>query len=113
MEILDGVGDEVMAPVMSRPPERALLIRRCSRKRDQELEKPAGPVGAVSQQTMKPGGDRKHADDVQSQTSSYCYHAYPCPDNKQTRQVQEEKLHAEVRNQFVMVERGRIFEFMY
>jgi len=95
MEILRSIGHEVMAAVMGRPPERPFLIRRRSRKRDQKLEKPAGPVGAMCQEAMKSGGNRKHAHNVQCQTSDYCHRAHAGPDDEQTRQMHEEELHAD------------------
>ena len=38
MEILIGIGDEVMTSMMCRPPKRSFLVRRRSGKSDQELE---------------------------------------------------------------------------
>jgi hypothetical protein len=104
MEVFCSVRNEVMAPVMSRPPERAFLIRRRSRKRNQELENSAGAVSAVCQQTMKAGSNCKHSHHVQSQTGNHSHYAYACPDDKQTRNMHEEELHADEIIQFVVVE---------
>ena len=103
MEIFLSVGDEVMAPVMGRPPERPFLVRRRCGKRDQELEESAGPVGAVCQEAMKSGRDRKHAHNVQGQTGNNCHHAHARPDDQQTRHVHEKELHADEIIKFVVV----------
>ncbi len=110
MEIQLSVGDEVMAPVMGRPPEWPFLVRRRSRKRDQELEQSTGPVRAMCQEAMKAGGNRKHAHHIQSKTSDYCHRADACPEHQQTREMHEEKLHADGIVQFVLVKRGGIVE---
>jgi hypothetical protein len=66
------------------------------------LEESAGPVGAVCKKAMKPGGNRKHAHDIQGQTNDDCYHAHARPEDKQTGQVHQEELHAEVKNHLVL-----------
>ena len=104
MKILIGVGDKMMAAVMAGPPQRAFLVRRGSRKRDQKLEDPAGSIGAMSQQTMKPGGNRKHAHNIQSQTNNDSHCAHAGPNDQQTCQVHAEKLDTDETVQFVAVD---------
>jgi hypothetical protein len=104
VKILIRVGYKMVAAMMSRPPKRPFLVRRRSGKRDQKLEDPTGSIGAVSQQAMKSGGNRKHAHDIQTQTNNYGYPTYARPNDQQTCQVHEEKLDADEIVQFVSVD---------
>jgi hypothetical protein len=110
MEIFLSVGNEMMTAMMSRPPERTLLIRRGPGKRDQKLENSAGPIRAMREEAMKPGGDCKHADDVQGYTCDYCHDAHARPDYQQTCQMHEKKLNAYEMIQFVMVEWAGVYQ---
>ena len=61
MEIFLRICDEVVAPVVSGPPERAFLVGRGPNKRHQKLENSAGPVRSVCEEAMKSGCNREHA----------------------------------------------------
>jgi hypothetical protein len=95
MKIFPRVGDKMMPTMMSRPPQRTPLVRSRSHKRDQELKDPAGLVRTVRQQAMKAGGDRKHANNIQSQARDYRDCADARPNDEQTGQMYEEKLYAD------------------
>ena len=95
MEIFFRVRDQVMMAVMRRPPEWSLLIRGGSSERHQKLKEAAGAIGAVRQQAMKPGGDRKHSHHVKPQTYSDCYRAHARPNHQQAGEVHEEELRAD------------------
>ena len=95
VEIILSVGIEVMTAMMGRPPERPFLLGRRSQKGQKELENPAGSVGAVRKEPMKPGGDREHAHQVKAQTRDHSHRAHARPDESQTSQMQKEKLRAD------------------
>src|SRR5216683_6608391 len=94
MEIFLSVCDEVMAPVMSRPPERSLLIGGRSHKRHQKLEDSAGLIRAVCEEPMKSCRNREHAYEIQRHASDYCHHTHAGPDNEQASQMHKEELNA-------------------
>jgi len=83
-----------MAPVMSRPPERSLLIGGRPHKRHQKLENSAGLIRAMCKESMKPGSNREHAYNIQRQASSHCHRAHARPNNEQASQMHEKKLNA-------------------
>src|ERR1700730_7227661 len=95
MEILLSVCDEVMAPVMSRPPERSLLIGGRSNKRHQKLENSARLIRAVCEEPVKSCCNREHADNVQRHTGDYCHYTHARPDDEQASQVHEEELNTD------------------
>ena len=94
MEIFVSVCDEMMAPVMSRPPERTLLIGGRPHKRHQKLKNSAGLIRAMCEESMKPGRNREHAYDIKRQASGHCHRADARPNNEQTSQMHEEELNA-------------------
>jgi len=94
MEIFVSVCDEMVAPVMSGPPERSLLIRGRPHKRHQKLENSAGLIRAMREEPMKPGRNREHAYDIQRQASGHCHRAHARPNDKQASQMHEKKLNA-------------------
>jgi hypothetical protein len=95
VQIVFSVGVEVMATMVSSPPERPFLIGRRPCKGEHELECSASPVGTVREKAMEPGGNRKHAHDIQGQTGDDCHHAHACPDGEQASQMHEEELKAD------------------
>ena len=97
-----------ISAMVSRPPERSFLIGRRSGKRDQELKNSASPVGAVSEEAMKSGGDREHTRYVKRQASADCYGAHARPDDEQASQVHEKELRADEAIEFFPFERAKI-----
>jgi len=97
-----------MAAMVGRPPERSFLIGRRSGERDQELENSASHVGAVSEESMKSGGDREHTRYVKRQTGPDCYRAHSRPDDEQASQVHKKELRADEVIEILPVERAKI-----
>lgn len=106
MEIPFSVGNQVMMPVMGRPPKGAFLIRGCARERNQELRKPAGAIGAMSQQPVKAGGNGEHPQDVKRKAGNDSDAAHSGPNNQQTSKMHEEKLRADEVVEFVLIRRA-------
>src|ERR1044072_8732238 len=104
VQVVIRVRVKMMAAMMGRPPERPLLVRSCAKKGNQELENPAAAVRAVREETMKPGGDRKHPYDVQSQTGHDRRNAHARPDDKQASHMHEEELNTDGIIQLLRVE---------
>jgi hypothetical protein len=105
MEVLVRISDEVMMTMMCRPPERPSLIRRRSGERDQKLKNSTRPVGAMRQQTMKAGGNRKHAHNIKSEAGYHCDPTHARPDDQETGQVQKKELCADGIMEFVVIKR--------
>src|SRR6266850_4000545 len=95
MEIFLSICDEVMAAVMSRPPERSLLIGGRSNKRHQKLENSARLIRSVCEEPMKPRRNCKHAYDIQRQASHHCHCAHARPNDEQASQMHEKELNAD------------------
>ncbi len=108
VEIFLSVRQEVMAAMVGRPPERSFLIGRRSGKSDQELKNSASYVGAVSEESMKSGGDGEHTRYVKRQTGADCYRAHARPDDEQASQVHKKELHADEVIEFFPFERAKI-----
>ena len=106
MKVFVSIGDEVMETVMRRPPKGSFLVRRRSRKRDQKLKDSAGAVGAMRQQAMEAGSDRKHAHDVQRQAGPDCHPAHSRPDDQQTSQMHEKELRADEVIELIVIKRA-------
>ena len=60
----------------------------------------------MRQQTMKAGGNCKHAHDVEGQAGAHRNPAHAGPDDQQTCQMHEEKLRAYEMIEFIVVKRA-------
>src|SRR5687767_8515577 len=65
MNVLFGIGMKVVVTVFCRPPEDTLLSGGLRQKREQELECPAGRIGAMRKVSMVARADCEHTQPIQ------------------------------------------------
>ena len=65
MDVMLGVGIQMMMAMHSRPPDHTSLSRRLAQKRDDELKGPTRLVRSVTEIAVEARRDRPHADDVE------------------------------------------------
>jgi hypothetical protein len=84
----------VMMPVMTGPPERALLNRQCAADRHQKLHRAAHLVGAMGEVPVVDAGDEEHARAVEAEAQQHVPARDARPDGRQRDQVngQERKV---------------------
>ena len=62
MDVVLGVGMQMMVAVLGRPPQHALLHGALREEGEDELEDAAGRIGAVREVAVIAGADREDAD---------------------------------------------------
>jgi hypothetical protein len=95
VEVVLGVGVEVVSAVVCGPPERPLLVGGRPHERHQELEDAARLVRAVREQAMQSGRDGEHPHDVERHADDDGHRAHARPEGEQAGRVHEEELDAD------------------
>jgi hypothetical protein len=105
VQVVLGIGVEVMPTMMGRPPERAFLIRRSANKTHYKLESSTALVSAVGKEPVKASRNRKHANDVKRQAGNHSHHAHAGPKHQQAGHMHEKELSTDRTIQFFAAER--------
>ena len=64
MHVLQAIGVQVVMTMLGGPPQNAFLRARLGQKREDELKRPAGRIGAMREIPVVPGADRKDAQPI-------------------------------------------------
>jgi hypothetical protein len=89
MNVVDGVGMQMVMPVLGGPPQDTALGRALSQRGEHELGDAAGCVGAVGKVSMVPGSDGEDSQPVKPDTDRNRLPRDPGPDGADARQMHE------------------------
>ncbi len=91
MQVVGGVGIEVVMPVLGRPPQDALLPCALGQRRQQELIDSAGRIGPVGEVAVVAPGHREHAQPIKDDSQGHGLPGDARPDGGETRQVDQDE----------------------
>jgi hypothetical protein len=89
MDVLDGVGVQMVVPVLSGPPQDTALCRALRQRSEHKLGGEAGCVGAARKVSMVPGPDGEDSQPVKRDAGRNRLPGDPAPDGADASQMHE------------------------
>jgi hypothetical protein len=109
MDVVFGVGMQMVMPVLGGPPQNALLGAALRKARKNELKGPASRVGAVREVAMVPRPDPEHPQAVQRGAYRDGLPRYARPDRRNAAEMdQEEGQHGRIHDVVMFIIGGNI-----
>ena len=89
MDVVLGIGMEVMVAVLGRPPQHALLQRALAHESEDKLEDAAGRIGAMGEVAVIAGADRENAEPIQHHAQNDGLPGHAGPDGGETGKMHQ------------------------
>src|SRR6476659_3908485 len=89
MDVLLGIGMQMVMPLLGRPPDDALLRGRLGHECENELKRPAGRIGAVREIAMVSGHDGKDAQPIERNADGQRLPGDARPDRREAAEMDE------------------------